>query len=79
VELKWFGAAEPHGYTSRHDSWRYVDPLPLPKTDAILAQLFDMRIPLTFSLDDCALIGRIIRARHAEARAAAAALGAAAE
>ena len=28
----------------------------------VLAGLVDMRIPLTFSLDDCALIARIIRA-----------------
>ena len=27
-----------------------------------LAGLIDMRLPLTFSLEDCALIGRIIRA-----------------
>ena len=60
VELKWCGAPEPAGYTSRHDSWRYVAPQHLPKTDAILSGLFDMRLPLTFSLEDCRLIGRII-------------------
>jgi hypothetical protein len=25
VELKWFGASEPAGYTSRHWSWAYLD------------------------------------------------------
>ncbi len=62
VELKWFGAAEPQGFTSRYDSWRYAPAAPLPETDRVLAGLLDMRVPLTFSLDDCALIARIIRA-----------------
>lgn len=60
VELKWFGAEEPVGYTSRHQSWRYLERQPLPRTDAVLNELFDMRIPLTFSIDNCLLIGQII-------------------
>jgi len=60
VELKWFGRPEPVGFTSRHDSWRYTDIQDLPNTDNILRGLLDMRIPLTFSVDDCALIARII-------------------
>jgi len=62
VELKWFGAAEPVAFTSRHDSWRYAPAQALPNTDQILAGLLDMRLPLTFSLDDCHQIARIIRA-----------------
>ncbi|MEC3863198.1 DegT/DnrJ/EryC1/StrS family aminotransferase [Mesobacterium sp. TK19101] len=62
VELKWFGAAEPVGFTSRYDSWRYAPSEQMPKSDRVLAGLLDMRLPLTFSLDDCALIARIIRA-----------------
>ncbi|MBI1217672.1 MAG: aminotransferase [Rhodobacteraceae bacterium] len=62
VELKWFGAADPVAFTSRYDSWRYVPPQSLPQTDRVLAGLLDMRLPLTFSLEDCALIARIIRA-----------------
>jgi len=61
VELKWFGGAEPTGFTSRYDSWRYAASTPMPATDRILAGIIDMRLPLTFSLDDCALIARIIR------------------
>jgi dTDP-4-amino-4,6-dideoxygalactose transaminase len=61
VELKWFGADEPHGFTSKHDSWAYTGPQHLPQTDEVLSTLIDMRLPLTFSLDDCHLIGRIIR------------------
>ncbi|KIN61429.1 Aminotransferase, DegT/DnrJ/EryC1/StrS family [Sulfitobacter noctilucae] len=62
VELKWFGAAEPVGFTSRYDSWRYVDAPPMPASDAVLAGIMDMRVPLTLSLDECALIARIIKA-----------------
>ncbi len=62
VELKWFGGAEPNGFTSRYDSWRYAPEQSLPKSDRILRGIMDMRLPLTFSLDDCALIARIIRA-----------------
>ena len=62
VELKWFGGAEPAGFTSRYDSWRYAPSDKMPQTDRILAAIVDMRLPLTFSLDDCAQIARIIRA-----------------
>ncbi|WP_271950215.1 DegT/DnrJ/EryC1/StrS family aminotransferase [Ruegeria faecimaris] len=61
VDLKWFGGAEPTGFTSRYDSWRYVESAPLPASDRILTGIMDMRVPLTFSLDDCRLIARIIR------------------
>lgn len=61
VELKWFGAAEPAGFTSRYDSWKYFGNVPeLPKTLEILATTLDMRVPLTFSHNDCGLIGQII-------------------
>ncbi len=62
VELKWFGGAEPTGFTSRYDSWRYAPSERMPKSDRILRGILDMRLPLTFSLEDCALIARIIRA-----------------
>ena len=62
VELKWFGAPDPVAFTSRYDHWRYADPVPLPQTDRLLAGLIDMRVPLTFTPEDCALIARIIRA-----------------
>ncbi len=62
VELKWFGAQEPLAFTSRYESWRYVAACKLPNTDRVLAGLIDMRLPLTFSLEDCALIARIVRA-----------------
>ncbi|UWQ44433.1 DegT/DnrJ/EryC1/StrS family aminotransferase [Leisingera aquaemixtae] len=62
VELKWFGTPEPVAFTSRYDSWRYADTQRLPQSDRILAGIIDMRVPLTFSLEDCAQIARIIRA-----------------
>lgn len=61
VELKWFGAPDPVAFTSRYDSWRYADPQPLPESDRVLRAIIDMRLPLTFSLDDCAMIARIIK------------------
>ncbi|MGC9419500.1 MAG: DegT/DnrJ/EryC1/StrS family aminotransferase [Rhodovulum sp.] len=61
VELKWFGAAAPAGFTSRYAHWAWAAPEPLPQTDRVLAGLIDMRLPLTFTPDDCALIARIIR------------------
>lgn len=72
VELKWFGAPEPHGFTSAHTSWRYTAPQHLPQTDRVLSTLLDMRVPLTFDLDDCAHIAAILRhvvAHHVKAAA----------
>ena len=48
-------------FPSRYEHWRYAAPATLPQTDRILAGLIDMRVPLTFSLEDCDLIARIIR------------------
>jgi dTDP-4-amino-4,6-dideoxygalactose transaminase len=62
VELKWFGAADPVAFTSRYSHWAYANPPVLPQTDRVLAGLIDMRVPLTFTQDDVALIARIIRA-----------------
>ena len=61
VELKWFGATEPQGFTSRYDSWRYASTQSLPQSDRILCAVMYMRLPLTFSIADCTLIARIIR------------------
>ncbi len=61
VELKWFGNKEPVGFTSAYSSWKYFGELPyLANTQRILAVMCDMRIPLTFTLDDCKLIIEII-------------------
>ncbi len=61
VELKWFGAEAPVAFTSRYDSWRYLRDIPeLPQTLDALSTTCDMRIPLTFSEDDCRVIAEII-------------------
>ena len=66
VELKWFGASEPAGFTSNHGSWRYLREQSLLRTDAVLSTLFDMRLPLTFTPADCDAI-----AHHLDAALAA--------
>lgn len=60
VELKWFGDANPVGFTSRFDSWRYAQSQSLDKTIQVLKQIMDMRIPLSFTEEDCKQIGQII-------------------
>ena len=61
AELKWFGDDEPKAFTSRYDSWKYIDDIPhLPNTHKVLANTLDMRIPLTFDEDDCTIIADII-------------------
>lgn len=61
VELKWFGADRAVGFTSTYRNWGYANPPVLPQTDRVMAGLLDMRLPLTFSVDDCDVIARIIR------------------
>ncbi len=60
IDLKWFGADQPKAYTSRYDSWQYLEHAPLPQIDAVLRRLYDCRLPLTFSVEDCSLIGELI-------------------
>ena len=33
----------------------------MPQSDRVLAGVLDMRLPLTFTLADCALIARIVK------------------
>ena len=60
VEIKWFGSDEPTGFTSNHKSWKYIEHQNLGNSDTILAGLFDLRLPLTFALNDCSLLSDII-------------------
>ena len=61
VAVMWFGRREPQGYTSSYQTWRYVDRLPdLRQTDGVLVSMCDMRIPLTFTMEDCDALVRII-------------------
>ena len=61
VDIKWFGAKEPNAFTSRYDSWKYLEELPELKTTlSVLSNTCDIRVPLTFDEQDCDLIGEII-------------------
>ena len=66
VELKWFGADRAVGFTSTYRNWGYANPPVLPRTDRVMAGLLDMRLPLTFCVEDCAVIARIIREEAAK-------------
>ena len=61
VEIKWFGGEEPVAFTSRYDSWHYLGEMdPLPNTIDVLSTTCDMRVPLTFSEQDCRDIVEIV-------------------
>ncbi len=67
LHIKWFGVEEPQGFTSHFEHWRYLEPALLPRTRALLRGLCDMRIPLSLTQDECAVIGRIVRFAMAQA------------
>ncbi len=72
VPVKWFGAAEPVGFTSTYRSWRYVGDLPdLPETDRTLRCLCDMRIPLALTDAECRTIVATLDAALQHARSTA--------
>lgn len=60
VVVSWFGVEEPQGFTSSERHWRYLDRQTAPQAAHILSTLFDMRLPLSFSVADCILIAEII-------------------
>lgn len=62
VRISWFGAKEPRGYTSTFEDWQYIPGrIVLETTKRLLETLFDMRISLTFSAEDCRTIAAIIK------------------
>lgn len=61
VHVKWFGRADPVGFTSRFDHWRYAPEQSLQRTKRILAGLCDLRIPLAMTAADAADLATIIR------------------
>jgi dTDP-4-amino-4,6-dideoxygalactose transaminase len=61
VEIKWFGWSEPVGFTSSFEHWKYIQQVPeLACTKKILDFMCDIRIPLTFSLEDCRTVATVI-------------------
>lgn len=66
VDIKWFGADQPKAFTSRWDSWKFLGtPQNLPQTHKVLSTTCDIRVPLTFSPQDCGLIAEIAAEEHA--------------
>jgi len=67
VHLKWFGAGEPVGFTSRHVHWRYLpEGSAVPNADQVLAGLCDLRLPLAMTETDChTLVAVLGEAMHA--------------
>ncbi len=61
VHVKWFGAAEPVGFTSRHAHWRYLAHAgAVPNADRVLAGLCDLRLPLSMSEADCRTLAKVL-------------------
>jgi dTDP-4-amino-4,6-dideoxygalactose transaminase len=70
VHVKWFGARRPVAFTSNYRSWAYAERPTLPRTDAVLAKLFDMRVPLALPVDRCTDVVAILAHALTAARAA---------
>ncbi len=62
VALKWFGAEQPKGFTSRFDHWRYAPEQSVPRAAVVLATLIDMRIPLAMTSSQADRIADVIAA-----------------
>jgi dTDP-4-amino-4,6-dideoxygalactose transaminase len=62
VKMSWFGAREPRDYASTFENWQYISgQVTLATTKRLLETLFDMRISLSFSSEDCMAIVEIIK------------------
>ena len=61
VHIKWFGRAEPVGFTSSHHHWRYLgDPQALPRSEDVLLGLCDLRLPSNLDAEDCDTLARVL-------------------
>lgn len=61
VHVKWFGGADPVGFTSRHDHWRFMrDAGEAPCADRVLHGLCDIRLPLWLSREDCETVAAVL-------------------
>ena len=71
VHIKWFGAAQPIGFTSAWQHWRYFgEPQTLPNAERVLGGLCDMRLPLSLTLAECTNIAKVIRDTLTEVQSA---------
>ena len=63
VFIKWFGAADAVGFTSRHDHWRYLhdhNSVDVPTADSVLHGLCDFRLPVWMTPQDCAVVAAVL-------------------
>ena len=60
VPIKFFGGDTPTGFTSRAPHWEYVAPQPLPRSEAILSQLCDIRLPLGLSDSQADTLAQVV-------------------
>ena len=63
VFVKWFGAADAVGFTSRHDHWRYLhdhNSVDVPTADSVLHGLCDFRLPVWMTPQDCAVVAAVL-------------------
>lgn len=62
LHIKWFGTAEPVGFTSNYQHWHYLDKTPdMPRSMQVMKRLLDLRTPLSLTPADCETIGKIVR------------------
>ena len=67
VHIKWFGRAEPLGFTSSHRHWRYLaEPQELPRSDGVLGRLCDLRLPASLTEADCEALAAVLRESMAQ-------------
>ena len=65
VHVKWYGAPRPVAFTSAYRSWAHAGRADLPGTDAVLAGLCDIRVPLALPLERCDdVVAILAHARH---------------
>ncbi len=63
VHVKWFGAREPIGFTSRHNHWQYLaghNSTEVTNADRELHRLCDIRLPAWLTQADCTTIAAVL-------------------
>lgn len=62
VHVKWFGATNPVGFTSRHEHWRYLNNSDqVVVADKTLHKLCDIRLPIWLTDKDCETIAEVLK------------------
>lgn len=62
LHIKWFGEPRMQGFTSRPSQWEYLEPhQELPRTEAILQKLCDIRVPPAMQSRHCHAAADIVR------------------